>query len=89
LVKKGIRRDQSLFPTLKDEKFHYSWHRGFENQAHAQNIAEVLNPNYAPSTPQEQEVFDMMQIFIYATLENKVLTIFFPFDVRTLFSNVA
>jgi hypothetical protein len=31
----------------------------------------VLNPNYGPSTPQEQE---MMQIFIYAALENKVMT---------------
>jgi hypothetical protein len=40
LFRKGVRRDQNLFPTLKDEKFHDSWHRGFENQAHAQLVAE-------------------------------------------------
>jgi hypothetical protein len=34
----------------------------------------VLNPNYVPSTTQEQEVIEMMQIFIYAALENKVMT---------------
>jgi hypothetical protein len=39
LFKKGIKRDQTLFPTLKDEKFNDSWHRSFEIQAHAQGIA--------------------------------------------------
>jgi hypothetical protein len=74
LFRKGIRRDQSLFPTLKNEKFHDSWHRGFENQAHAQLVAEVLDPNYVPSTPQEHEVFEMKQIFINAILESKIMT---------------
>ena len=30
---KGIKRDPSLFPTLKDEKFNDSWHRSFMTQA--------------------------------------------------------
>jgi hypothetical protein len=74
LFRKGVRRDQNIFPTLKDEKFHDSWHRGFENQAHAQLVAEVLDPNYVPPTPQDQEVFEMKQIFIYTVLEGKVMT---------------
>jgi hypothetical protein len=74
IFKKGIRRDQSLFPTLKDEKYHDSWHRAFENQAHAQDIADVLDPNYSPTSPPEQELFTMKQVLVYAALESKVLT---------------
>jgi hypothetical protein len=74
IFKKRIRRDQSLFPTLKDDKFHDSWHRAFENQAHAQDIADVLDPNYSPTSPPEQELFTMKQVFVYAALESKVLT---------------
>jgi hypothetical protein len=74
LFKKGIRRDQILFPTLKDEKFHDSWHRSFENQAHAQKVAEVWDTTYKLTSPVEMEVFKMIQIFVYAILENKVLT---------------
>ena len=74
IFKRGIKRDQTLFPTLKDERFHDSWHRSFENQAHAQGIAEVIDPNYTPSTQSEKDVFLLMQTFMYAVLENKVLT---------------
>jgi len=74
LFKRGIKRDQTLFPTLKDEMYHDSWHRTFENQAHAQGVALVLDPDYKPSTPDEIQVFDLMQTFMYAVLEVKVLT---------------
>ena len=71
---KGIKRDPSLFPTLKDEKFHDSWHRSFENQMHAQGLHQVIDPNYNPTTPDEQAVFGLMQTFMYAVLEAKVFT---------------
>ena len=71
---KGIKRDPSLFPNLKDEKFHDSWHRSFENQMHAQGLHQVIDPTYKPTTPDEQAVFGFMQTFRYAVLEAKVLT---------------
>ena len=71
---KGIKRDPSLFPNLKDEKFHDSWHRSFENQMHAQGLHQVIDPTYNPTTPDEQAVFGLMQTFTYAVLEAKVLT---------------
>ena len=74
MFKRGIKRDQTLFPTLKDERFHDSWHRTFENQAHAQGVAEVIDPNYTPSSQSEINVFKLMQTFMYAVLETKVLT---------------
>lgn len=71
---KGIKRDPSLFPNLKDEKFHDSWHRSFENQMHAQGLHQVIDPTYNPTTLDEQAVFGLMQTFTYAVLEAKVLT---------------
>jgi len=71
---KGIKRDPSLFPTLKDEKFHNSWHRSFENQMHAQGLHQVIDPTYNPTTPDEQAIFSLMQTLTYAVLEAKVIT---------------
>jgi hypothetical protein len=42
LFRRGIKRDPSLFPTLKDEKYNDSWHRSFETQARAQDVFNVL-----------------------------------------------
>jgi len=66
---KGIKRDPSLFPTLKDEKFHDSWHRSFKNQMHVQGLHQVIDPTYNPTTPDEQAVFGLMQTFTYAVLD--------------------
>ena len=74
MFKRGIKRDQTLFPTLKDEKFHDSWHRTFENQAHAQDVAEILDHTYVPSSPSQQQLLKLKQTFMYAVLEAKVLT---------------
>ena len=41
LFRKGIKRDPSLFPTLKEEKFNDSWHRSFMTQARAQDVDKV------------------------------------------------
>lgn len=74
LFRRGIKRDPSLFPTLKDEKFNDNWHRSFANQARAQDVSEVLDANYQPSTQEEIDLFAEKQKFLYAVLETKVLT---------------
>ena len=43
LFKKSIKKDPSLFPILKDDRYHDQWHRTFETQARAQDLAEVLD----------------------------------------------
>jgi hypothetical protein len=70
---RGIKQDYILFPTLKDEKFNDNWHRSFVNQARAQDVSEVLDPSYVPSTTSEQEIFTEKQKYVYAVLESKVL----------------
>ncbi|KAG7338517.1 reverse transcriptase RNA-dependent DNA polymerase [Nitzschia inconspicua] len=74
MFKKGIKRDHSLFPTLKAEELNDDWHRKFEIQAHAQGVAHVVDSEYSPSTPEEKEVFELIQTFMYAVLESKVQT---------------
>jgi hypothetical protein len=52
--RRGIKRDPSMFPTLKDEKLNDVWHRSLSNQARAQGVEQVLDPNYVPITPDDQ-----------------------------------
>ena len=74
LFRRGIKRDPSLFPTLKDEKLNDTWHRSFSNQARAQDLSHVLDPNYKPTTTEDKDLFLEKQKFLYAVLESKVLT---------------
>ena len=73
LFKKSIKKDPSLFPLLKDDRYHDQWHRTFETQARAQDLAEVLDPSYIPSGD-NIELFKEKQKFMYAVLEQKVMT---------------
>ena len=74
LFRRGIKRDPTLFPTLKDEKFNDNWHRSFVNQARAQDVSEVLDPLYEPMDDNSRELFIEKQKYVYAILESKVLT---------------
>jgi hypothetical protein len=52
IFKRGIKRDTSVFPTLKYEKFNDQWHRSFSNQApspRSKMLAPFLMPHmYLP-----------------------------------------
>jgi uncharacterized pyridoxamine 5'-phosphate oxidase family protein len=81
--KKGIKRDPSLFPTLKDEKYNDSWHRSFETQARAQDVYNVLDATYQPRTQEEKDLFAEQNKYLFAVLESKVLTDFGKALVRS------
>jgi hypothetical protein len=53
LFKHGIKRDFASFPTLKDDKQNDQRHHTLASIACAQEISDVLNPNYKPATPTE------------------------------------
>jgi Reverse transcriptase (RNA-dependent DNA polymerase) len=74
IFRRGIKRDPTLFPTLKDEKFNDNWHRSFETQARAQGVHQVLDPTFVPTSHDDMELFDEQQKYVYAVLESKVLT---------------
>jgi hypothetical protein len=48
-----INANLTLFPVLKDEKYHDLWHRSFATQARAQDVSEVLDYTYTPVTQDE------------------------------------
>ena len=72
-LKRQIKLHKSEFETLKSESnwFHFRW--VMESAARAQGIANVLDPNYVPSTAEEEELFRIQQNFLYSVLVQKVL----------------
>ena len=72
--RRGIKRDPSLFPVLKDEAQNDHWHRSFVNQVRAQGLSDILNPHYVPNSTEDRDLFDEMQKYMYAVLEDKVQT---------------
>jgi hypothetical protein len=57
LFKRGIKRDPSVYPTLKDELWNDNWHRSFANQARAQDLSDVLNAAYIPTFASNKSSF--------------------------------
>ena len=72
--KRGIKRDPSLFPALKDECNKDNWHRQMMNQARAQDVHDVLDHTYTPSTADDTALFQEKQKFVYAVLDKTVKT---------------
>jgi hypothetical protein len=74
LFKRGIKRDFTSFPTLKDNKQNDQWHRTFSNLARAQDLSDVLDENYSPVTTADKDLFAKKHKFVYAVIEARVET---------------
>jgi hypothetical protein len=75
MFKRGIKRDLSVYPVLKDELYkNDNWHNSFTNQARAQDVSDVLDAAYSPVAPAEIDLFQEKQKYLYAVLESKVET---------------
>ena len=55
----------SQFIVLKDKKQFKSWHQNLLATAAAQDVEEVLNPNYRPSNDEETKLFIEKQKYMY------------------------
>src|SRR5688500_11420450 len=53
----GIEHNISQFPTLKDDNTWDNWNRSTVVQARAQDIIDVLDPVYIPSTAEDIQLF--------------------------------
>jgi hypothetical protein len=69
-----IIRDPSQFKTFQNELYWDAWSRGFSATATAQGLANVLNPSYVPSTPNDLELFSSQQIYMYSVLIDRLQT---------------
>ena len=73
--RRGIKRDQSLFPVLKEERDWDDWQRRMHTQALAQGVENVLNPYYKPIPP-DYALFHEQNKYMMAVLLNCVQTDF-------------
>ena len=71
--KKGIKREETAYPTLKDERYFDSFSRSLYITAKSHECEEVLNPEYTPSNS-EKELFEAKQVFMFSVLDKHLLT---------------
>ena len=64
--RRGIKRDQSLFPILKDDKDWDDWQRRTRTQATAQCVERVLDSTYQPLSFDDKELFEEQQKYMMA-----------------------
>ena len=74
--KKSIKRDSSVYPVLKDQKYWNNWNRSVIAQARAHDISEVFDLKYEPDMDDDDamELFEQKQSFAYSVLNKCVLT---------------
>ena len=72
--RRGIKRDITHFVSLKDDAAWDNWHHATVVQAIAQDVHDILNSSYVPSTHSEKALFDEKQKYMYAVFEKTLLT---------------
>ena len=71
--RKGIKREETSYPTLKDERYFDSFSRILYITAKSHECDEVLDPEYIPSNS-EKEQFEAKQIFMFPVWDKHLLT---------------
>ena len=71
---KGVKRDISQYPEIKDDRFFENWHRSFLAVAKSHRIDDVFDVNYVPSSPDETMLFEEKQKFAFTVLDAKLRT---------------
>ena len=72
--KKGIKRDATQFPTLKDFKDWDTFFRLFVIETQAQDLSNILDPTYCPRTDEEKSLFACQNAFMLSVFDKKLLT---------------
>ena len=73
--KKGIKREIAAYPSLKDERYFDGFNRSLLIVAKFHKCNEVLDPTYTPgSEPEEQELFEAKQTFMFSVFNANLQT---------------
>ena len=73
--KKGIKREITAYPSLKDERYFDGFKRSLFIVAKPHECNEVLEPTYTPgSEPEEQDLFEAKQTFMFSVFNNNLQT---------------
>ena len=72
---KGIKREITAYPSLKDERYFDGFKRSLFIVAKTHECSDVLDPNYTPgSEPEEQELFEAKQTFMFSVFNTNLQT---------------
>jgi hypothetical protein len=71
--RRGIKRDPSQFPILKEDRQWDCWNRTHNAQARAQGVEEIMNPTYTPVTTEDKALFAVKQAYMFAVFFEKTL----------------
>ncbi len=63
---RGIKRDVTLFPHLKDDAKWDHFRRDFMAQIDAQGLSDVIDETYTPETDDEKKLYTLQSKFVYA-----------------------
>ena len=73
--KKGINREITAYPSSKDERYFDGFKRRLLIVAKSHKYNEVLYPTYTPgSEPQQQELFEAKQTFMFSVFNPNLQT---------------
>ena len=72
--KKGIKREETAYSTLKDERYFDSSSRSLYITAKSHECEQVLDPDYTPRNA-EKDLFETKQIFMFSVSEKHLLTV--------------
>ena len=74
--KKGTKRDASVYPIFKNDKYYDTFQRSFLANLKAQGLYDVADPDHDPGSGDiyEQELFKGKQSFVYSVLVTSLQT---------------
>ena len=74
--KKGTKRDASVYPIFKNDKYYDTFQRSFLANLKAQSLYDVADPDHDPESGDiyEQELFQGKQSFVYSVLVTSLQT---------------
>ena len=74
--KKGTKRDASVYPIFKNDKYYDTFQRSFLANLKAQGLYDVADPDHNPESGDiyEQELFKGKQSFVYSVLVTSLQT---------------
>ena len=71
--RKAIKREETAYPTLKDEWYFDSFSRSLYITAKSHKCEDVPDPGYTPSNS-EKVLFEAKQVFMFSVLDKHLLT---------------
>ena len=68
-----IKREETAYPTLKDERYFDGFSRSLYITAKSHECEQVLDPDYTPGNA-EKDLFGAKQIFMFSVFDKHLLT---------------